>query len=55
MMCTKARLNALSHIDYSNRLPRDRSYTSSGAVLNLEIASHDSQLFQELRKIAGAL
>ena len=55
MRCTKARLNALRHIDYSNRLPRGRSYASSGAVLILEIASYDPQLCQELWENAGAL
>ncbi len=30
-------LNALSHIDYSNRLPRGRSYANKGAVKDLRI------------------
>ena len=30
-------LNALSHIDYSNRLPRGRNYANKGAVKELEI------------------
>ncbi len=30
-------LNALTHIDYDNRLPRGRSYANQGAVLQLEI------------------
>ncbi len=31
-------MNALSHIDYSNRLPRGRSYANKGAVKNLRIS-----------------
>ena len=30
-------MNALSHIDYSNRLPRGRSYANKGAVKDLRI------------------
>ncbi|RLD31163.1 MAG: helicase SNF2, partial [Bacteroidetes bacterium] len=33
-------LNALSHIDYSNRLPRGRSYANKGAVKDLRISGH---------------
>ena len=31
-------LNALSHIDYANRLPRGRSYANKGAVRELEVS-----------------
>ena len=31
-------MNALSHIDYSNRLPRGRSYANKGAVKDLRIS-----------------
>jgi len=31
-------LNALSHIDYSNRLPRGRSYANKGAVKDISIS-----------------
>lgn len=31
-------LNALSHIDYSNRLPRGRSYANKGAVSDLRVS-----------------
>ena len=30
-------LNALSQIDYSNRLPRGRSYANNGSVIDLKI------------------
>lgn len=33
-------MNALSHIDYSNRLPRGRSYANKGAVKDLRISGH---------------
>jgi uncharacterized Zn finger protein/superfamily II DNA or RNA helicase len=33
----KAWIEALTHIDYSNRLPRGRSYASQGAVRDIEI------------------
>ncbi|MCR3922009.1 MAG: SNF2-related protein, partial [Firmicutes bacterium] len=33
----KAWINALSHIDYSNRLPRGRKYANEGAVSKVEI------------------
>ena len=30
-------LNALTHIDYDNRLPRGRTYANRGAVTRLEV------------------
>jgi uncharacterized Zn finger protein len=39
-------MNALSHIDYSNRLPRGRSYANKGMVEDLRISG---------RKIIAAL
>lgn len=33
-------LNALVNIDYSNRLPRGRTYANKGAVMGFSIASH---------------
>ena len=31
-------LDALTHIDYDNRLPRGRSYVNKGAVKNLTVS-----------------
>ncbi len=36
-------LKALSHIDYSNRLPRGRNYANKGAVRNIDITGNTIQ------------